>query len=206
MVTWPCADTRRTLWLNRSLTSTLPSRSTASPAQGKHAKQKAGTDGRSTRAQAPERLSLPLPATHSTNYAFCFSAPLFFASNDKQIMGRLAAAVLLLAMILPTHAGWISTIADLSRKVMGQSGNETGLDDFVYEGEEKVMVELLGAWRPYTWPEEDAITSPLGHCTWDGVKCNVDGSVIHIRLTVRGCRRACARRAGRDCVLESPRR
>ena len=121
-------------------------------------------------------------------------------------MGRLAAGVLLLALILPTHAGWISKIADLGRTVMGRSGNETGLDKFVYEGEEKVMVELLGAWRPYTWPEEDAITSPLGHCTWDGVKCNVDGSVIHIRLTVRGCRRACARRAGRDCVLESPRR
>ena len=120
-------------------------------------------------------------------------------------MGRLAG-VLLLALILPTHAGWISKIADLGRTVMGQSGNETGLDKFVHEGEEKVMVELLGAWRPYTWPEEDAITSPLGHCTWDGVKCNVDGSVIHIRLTVRGCRRACARRAWRDCVLESPRR
>ena len=32
VVTWPCADTRRTLWLHRSLTSTLPSRSTACPA------------------------------------------------------------------------------------------------------------------------------------------------------------------------------
>ena len=55
----------------------------------------------------------------------------------------------------------------------------------VFEGEERVMSELLAAWRPHTWPPPDNISVPLGHCTWDGIKCNAEGDVIHVRLTVK---------------------
>ncbi len=40
--------------------------------------------------------------------------------------------------------------------------NETNATAITYEGEERVMVELLNAWRPYTWPQPDNISSPLG--------------------------------------------
>jgi len=62
------------------------------------------------------------------------------------------------------------------------AGNDTAI---VYEGEEKVMVELLDAWKPYTWPKPDNISSPLEHCAWDGITCNAQGDVTRIRLTVK---------------------
>jgi len=43
------------------------------------------------------------------------------------------------------------------------SGNASKIETaIVYEGEEKVLVELLDAWKPYTWPKPDNISSPLG--------------------------------------------
>jgi hypothetical protein len=62
------------------------------------------------------------------------------------------------------------------------TGNNTAI---VYEGEEKVMVELLETWKTHTWPKPDNISSPLQHCAWDGVGCNDQGEVTRIRLTVK---------------------
>lgn len=62
------------------------------------------------------------------------------------------------------------------------TGNNTAI---VYEGEEKVMVELLEAWKTHTWPKPDNISSPLQHCAWDGIGCNDQGEVTRIRLTVK---------------------
>jgi hypothetical protein len=62
------------------------------------------------------------------------------------------------------------------------AGNNTAI---VYEGEEKVLVELLETWKTHTWPKPDNISSPLQHCAWDGIGCNDQGEVTRIRLTVK---------------------
>jgi len=93
-----------------------------------------------------------------------------------------ALLVIVAMCVLPAAATNASTLSAMPGNA-SEGDNATAA--IVFEGEERVMAALLAAWRPHTWPPPDNISVPLGHCTWDGIKCNAEGDVIHVRLTVK---------------------